>query len=137
MKRFALVIIVMLLFSGCGASSDDFKNYKSVRVERNGTISLLDEIGAEEQLPQEYHKVYFKKDGRVTKEHLIISGKPKRSSMYIFNKNGKIEEIRYFEKGKYSGVSRYSYLHGSIDKEKIYDKNLKFMFSRKFKSEDE
>jgi antitoxin component YwqK of YwqJK toxin-antitoxin module len=133
MKSFGYLVALIVLFCGCGASSDECKNYKSLKILKDGSVSLIDELLAGTKLPDEYHKVYLKKDGRVVKSYYLSYGQTKRNSTYSYNKDGKISEVAHYEEGKYNGVSKYVYkADGNIEKEMVYDRNLNYMFSKKY-----
>ena len=132
MKKLICVAVFILSMIGCGSSSDNYKYYERIVIEKDGSVSLSGEIVDQNAMPTKYHKVYFKKDGRVDKEHFMTSGDVKRSSAYLYDDNGKVIEVRHFENKKYNGVSRYVYgTDGNIEKEMVFDKELNFQFSKK------
>ena len=131
MKKNLWLIILAVISFGCGSSSDNFKFYNEIKIQKNGSIALVGKELDSNNLPREYHKVYLKKDGKIDKDYFMSSDHSKRDSMYIYNENGKIAEIRYFEEGKYNGVSKFTYdKGGNIEKELMYDNNQEFLFSK-------
>ncbi|MFC1855320.1 hypothetical protein ACFL2A_02105 [Thermodesulfobacteriota bacterium] len=131
MKKYILAIIISLLMFGCSSSSDDFKFYQNIKVAKDGSVSVSGELTDHDNLPVTYHKVYFNKKGKVTKEYYQESGKTKRSSSYEYE-NGKIMTVKHFDGGKYNGISEYVYgMDGLIEKEMMYDREMNFLFAKK------
>jgi antitoxin component YwqK of YwqJK toxin-antitoxin module len=133
MKKFFLAAMLIGMLVGCGPSSEDFKYYKGVRVQKDGSVSPVGDVLDINNLPQDYHKVLFDKNDKVKQDYYVVSGRAKRSSDYLYDDNGKIEEARHYVKGKYNGVSKYVYKEdGTIEKEELYDHKFKFLYSKAF-----
>jgi antitoxin component YwqK of YwqJK toxin-antitoxin module len=133
MRKFYLVIVLFILFCGCGPSPEYSKHAKSYKILKNGSLEVIDELKDGQRLPQTYYVISFDKKDRAIKREYFSGGTKKRSADILYDKDGKITEIRLYEKDKYNGVSKFVYDDtGNIEKEMVYDESLNFLFSKKY-----